>query len=241
MNVLSIGNSFSQDAQRYLHQIAKADGVELNCFNLYIGGCTLSRHYRNMMTEAKAYTLEMNGKSTGFFVSLKEALLNRDWDVVTIQQASHKSTDYQNYLPYLNKLADYVRLMVPKAKIIIHQTWAYAPESPRFGTTLKFTNPNQMYIALKDAYGKAASDINADFIIPSGELFQKLLNNGVEKLHRDCHHASLGLGRYALGLLWYRMLTGNSVENNAFSDFDEEVSDIQIKTAKKCVEEICNK
>ena len=32
MNVLSIGNSFSQDAQRYLHRIAKADGVTISSF-----------------------------------------------------------------------------------------------------------------------------------------------------------------------------------------------------------------
>ena len=57
MNVLSIGNSFSQDAHRYLHAIAKADGVELHTFNLYIGGCSLSRHYRNMLSRERAYTL----------------------------------------------------------------------------------------------------------------------------------------------------------------------------------------
>jgi len=35
MNVLSIENNFSQDAQRYLHQIAKVDGFKLNAFNLF--------------------------------------------------------------------------------------------------------------------------------------------------------------------------------------------------------------
>ena len=64
MDILSIGNSFSQDAHRYLHAIAKADGVEMNTFNLYIGGCTLSQHYRNMLSGEEAYTLEMNGQST---------------------------------------------------------------------------------------------------------------------------------------------------------------------------------
>ncbi len=78
MNILSIGNSFSQDAHRYLHRIAKADGYILNTFNLYIGGCPLSLHYRNMLSEERAYMLEMNGESTGFKVSLKDALLNRD-------------------------------------------------------------------------------------------------------------------------------------------------------------------
>ena len=64
MNVLSIGNSFSQDAQRYLHQIAEVDGGNIQCVNLYIGGCPLSKHYQNMLSEERAYLLETNGDST---------------------------------------------------------------------------------------------------------------------------------------------------------------------------------
>ena len=41
MKVLAIGNSFSQDATRYLHQIAKANQFDLKVVNLYIGGCSL--------------------------------------------------------------------------------------------------------------------------------------------------------------------------------------------------------
>ena len=59
MNILSIGNSFSKDAQRYLHQIAKADGVAIHSVNLYIGGCPLSKHYRNMHSEKQEYLLLM--------------------------------------------------------------------------------------------------------------------------------------------------------------------------------------
>ena len=39
MKVLAIGNSFSNDAMRYLHGIAKADGVDMKTVNLFIGGC----------------------------------------------------------------------------------------------------------------------------------------------------------------------------------------------------------
>ena len=49
MKVLSIGNSFSQDAQRYLHRLAKEDGTFIKCVNLYIGGCSLQTHYINML------------------------------------------------------------------------------------------------------------------------------------------------------------------------------------------------
>lgn len=117
INILSIGNSFSQDAQRYLNRIAKLDGVELKTFNLYIGGCPLSYHYRNMLSEERKYVLEMNGEYTGFFVSLKEALLNRDWDVITLQQVSSQAPCYDTYQPYLNELAEYIRKYAPKAKL----------------------------------------------------------------------------------------------------------------------------
>ena len=43
MKILSIGNSFSEDAQRYLKLIAGANGRELTCVNLYIGGCSLKK------------------------------------------------------------------------------------------------------------------------------------------------------------------------------------------------------
>ena len=38
MNILTIGNSFSDDATRYLHQIARKDGVDLQVANVSIGG-----------------------------------------------------------------------------------------------------------------------------------------------------------------------------------------------------------
>jgi len=39
MNILSIGNSFSQDAQRWLHDIAKSNGDDIlaTCFTLDFG------------------------------------------------------------------------------------------------------------------------------------------------------------------------------------------------------------
>ncbi len=239
MNVLSIGNSFSQDAQRYLYQIAKADGYTLNTFNLYIGGCPLSLHYRNMVSEERAYLLEMNGESTGFKVSLKEALINRDWDIVTIQQVSHQSPYYETYQPYLDKLVEYIRFCVPKAKVAIHQTWAYEQDSHRLNVELGYKNNTDMFADIEKAYEKAFKAVNAELIIPSGKLFQKLITSGIERVHRDTFHASWGLGRYAVGLLWYSILSGNDVKNNTFCDFDEEISKADIEIAKECVAEVC--
>lgn len=241
MDILSIGNSFSQDAQRYLHQIAKADGVDIRCFNLYIGGCSLSKHYCNMLSEERVYTLEMNGSSTGFFVSLKDALLNRDWDVITVQQVSSQSPDYDTYQPYLDGLVEYIRRLVPKAKIAVHQTWAYEQGSERLHEELKYSEYKEMLGDIVKAYQKAAEHIGANFIIASGEVFGAMLENGIEKIHRDTFHASLGLGRYALGLTWYKCLTGNAIADNNFHDFDEVISAEHIAIAKKSVLEVTDR
>lgn len=238
MNILSIGNSFSHDAQRYLHRIAKADGFSINTFNIYIGGCPLSLHYRNMISEERAYMLEMNGESTGFKVSLRDALLNRDWDVITIQQVSHQAPCYETYQPYLDKIVEYVRLLAPKSKIAIHQTWAYEQDSHRLNVELGYSSQGDMFKDIEISYKKAAEAIAADLVIPSGKLFQRLIEFGVEKVHRDTFHASLGIGRYALGILWYSILSGNDVKNNTFCDFDEEISEKEITIAKECVVEI---
>ena len=69
MNILSIGNSFSEDATRYLHQIALFDNVEINTVNLYIGGCSLERHYRNILSEERVYELQYNGEKKQPFMS----------------------------------------------------------------------------------------------------------------------------------------------------------------------------
>lgn len=44
LKILAIGNSFSEDATRYLHQLANAAGIDTKIVNLYIGGCPLERH-----------------------------------------------------------------------------------------------------------------------------------------------------------------------------------------------------
>ena len=109
MKILAIGNSFSQDATRYLEKIAKANGDTAEIATLYIGGCSLDKHFRNMKIDAKAYELIWNGENTGFYVSIKEALLSREWDIITLQQQSLKSADFNTFEPYLSALNDYVK------------------------------------------------------------------------------------------------------------------------------------
>lgn len=234
MNILAIGNSFSQDATRYLHDLAKAAGKDLTVINLYIGGCSLSRHYRNMLSGERAYQLECNGHRTGFMVSLSEALLNRDWDYITVQQASHDSTQYEAYQPYLNELAAYIRRCAPKAKLIVHETWAYEQNSERLNVRMGYQDFREMYRDLHAAYEQAANEIHADGVIPSGALLTELAAQGYT-VHRDTFHASYGLGRYALALTWLRALTGADVSGIALPAYDEPIAEDALRFVQQTV------
>lgn len=236
MNILAIGNSFSDDATRYLYAVARADGYSLQAANLYIGGCPLSLHHKNMLSGEPAYTLGYNGHLTGFPISLQNALTNREWDVVTLQQASHESFNPATFTPWGEELADYIRRLCPTARLVVHQTWAYEADSERLHDVAGYARAEDMLADVVSAYANFAKSIRADGIIPSGEMFGALLQNGVERVHRDTFHASLGAGRYALALLWYRMLTGRSVLSNPFRDFDQPIDKKTLEIIQTTVE-----
>lgn len=235
MNILSIGNSFSHDPQCYLHQIAEADGFALDCFNLFLGGNLLAHAYRSSLSDDRICELEMNGSYVGFCVSLKEALLNRTWDVITVQQMSLDSVNYDTYQPYLDRLIDFIKLCAPKSKIALQQTWAYKDGNPCITGELGFEDRYRMFDAIKAAYDMAASDIKPDCFIPSGALIERLLESDIGDVYQDGSHVSRGLGRFALGLLWYRTLTGRPIDNIDFRATRDPLTDIQIKSVKECV------
>ena len=223
MKILSIGNSFSQDAQRYLHRLAKNEGVEIKTVNLYIGGCPFRKHYLNMLDDNVAYGFQFNGESTGIQVSLRQVLASDEWDVITLQQASGLSLNYESYQPYLTELVKYVKKYCPKAKIYMHETWAYENGCERL-EKLGYHNSREMYEDINKSYAKAVEEIQADGLLPSGRAMLRASETGIEKVHRDTFHASLGAGRYLLALTWYKTLTGKDISQNAFNELDEEVT-----------------
>ena len=237
IHVLSIGNSFSQDAHRYLHDFARSEGVDIETVNLFIGGCSLERHYRNMVGNKREYTIEINGhRADGFLCSIDEALTARQWDFVTLQQASPLSYLIDSYEPYLQRLAEHVRCVCPKAKLLIHQTWAYETGSERIKAH-GFETYDEMFSHIRSNYEKAAELIQADGIVPSGEAFQCVLQSGVRNLHRDTFHASYGIGRYLLARVWYMHITGNDILHDHYCDFDEPVDNTELLLVHK----VCSK
>ena len=133
MKLLSIGNSFSQDAHRYLHKLATEAGFELETVNLFYGGCSLKQHWEFYEQNLAVLDIHFNGGTFEKKVSLKEALEADTYDVITLQQASHFSGIPKTYFPYLQKLANLIREKQPNAKIYFHQTWAYEKNTEHSG------------------------------------------------------------------------------------------------------------
>ena len=236
MRVVSIGNSFSQDAQRYISQIAKNYGERLDVINLYIGGCSLNTHYKNLVEDNNAYELQFNGVNTDVKVSIKQALESMP-DVITLQQASKDSVNYKTYKPYLTELYNYAKKVCPNAKIMLHETWAYQDGSEKLAT-LNYTSFDDMFKDVKKAYKKAQKDFEFDAVLPSGSVMQTAIKLGLEHSHNDGLHASLGAGRYMLGLTWFKVLTGIDITKDKFNNFDEPVTKQERKIIIKAVNKI---
>ena len=222
MKILSIGNSFSQDAHKWLYDICKSAGKEIYNVNLYYGGCTLYGHWNFYVNDKAEYDYEIKGEPVRK-ISLKEALGLEKWDVITYQQASPNCGKYETYEPFLNDLHKIVREACPNAKFYIHKTWAYESDfvSPNFEN---YNNDQKtMYDALCEANKKAAESIDAP-IIPSGDVIQYLRDNTKEfdykngglSLNRDGFHLTLDYGRYAAALTWYCKLFNGKAKDVLF-------------------------
>lgn len=227
MKILSIGNSFSQDAQAWLHQIAVANGVELETTNLMIGGCSLETHWNHVVDKEKAYYLEQNGRNVGRMVSLEEGLLLEKWDGITVQQVSGLSGRPQTYFPYLLDLVAFVREKCPDAKLYFHQTWAYETDSDHGDFAFYNRDQKEMYRRIGDCTAMVRRLLDVT-LLPSGPVVQHLretapafdYKNGGLSLNRDGFHLSLDYGRYAAAATWYKVLVGAVPAVNAFPDWE---------------------
>ena len=230
MKILSIGNSFSQDAHKGLHQLAKVNGVEIETANLCIGGCSLEMHWTNAEQNNAYYSLELNGNAGTRSVSIEEALRSETWDIVTLQQVSYKSGMPETYEPYLSSLANMVRELQPDAKLYFHQTWAYETDSDHSRFVNYNNNQAEMYRCIIETSEKAAKSICAE-LIPTGTVIQALretvpefdYKNGGLSLCRDGFHLSLDYGRFAAAATWLHTITGKKINVSDFEDFNPDL------------------
>lgn len=188
LKVLVIGNSFSVSLHKQWPAVAAAaPDCSLDFCTLYIGGCSLERHWRNVEAAATnatfrpyqvkwSYTSVTNAADApcapaapGGKGNIPQLLAADRWDVVTVQQASHESWKPSSYTPSGDNLLAKIRELAPQAAVWVQETWAYPPDDARYAKW--GLGQEEMYARLKDAYAGFAAAHGLK-VIPTGDAVQ---------------------------------------------------------------------
>ncbi len=212
MNILAIGNSYSEDCTKYLQTLNK----DLYVRNMYIGGCSLEKHYKNLFTNWDEYVYQADGVDCldGKKINFEYAFSDKEWDVITVQQVSWLAGVYESYSPYIDKLLEVLRARFPKAKIYVHETWAYPTYTRASIINLYEHDQAVMDKKIQQSVKKVSKKYDLD-IIPVGEFIMRLRKlkkftekDGKSLLYADDIHLSRDYGRYAGALCWNYFITG---------------------------------
>ena len=214
IKILAIGNSFSDNAMAYLYPIFQALGYgEIILGNLYIGGCSLATHAYNAVNGLAVYTYRKN--RSGKFVncentSICAALLDEDWQFVTMQQASGVSGVESTYNADIETLKKYAFSFVDRSrcKLLWHMTWAYQQDSIHPEFVNYRSRQREMYQSIVNCVqNKIVVDSDFYGIIPSGTAIQNARTSYIgDSLTSDGYHLE-ELGEFIAGLTWAMVVT----------------------------------
>ena len=242
IRVLAVGNSFSRDAiEQNLWDLAAADGQRCVVGNMYVPGCPISLHVENARRDSAMYEFCLIGvdgqRIRKQHTRLDEALRCEPWDVVTVQQASYESGNYDSFRQ-LDELVSYIRARVPKScKVMFHQTWAYAKDSKHGGFKRYGNSQQTMYEAIVDCAERAVKDFGLEGLIPAGTAVQLARQTVLgDNLNVDGHHLN-EVGKYTAACTWYEYVFGRKVKGNGYCP--RELNKKQRKLAQKSAHKAC--
>ena len=224
INILFIGNSFSDDTEAYMVDILLNLGyTSINIGNLYIGGCSIDTHYSNITKNARAYDFRMrshNGKKYteyetvsvgGVKQTISFAIAYKNWDIISVQQASGESGKADTYAN-LNALVSEVRKQAtnPDVEIVFNMTWAYQGDSTHAQFPDYGSNQMTMYNAIVNA---VQSEVEYT-VVPNGTAIQNARTSLLgDTLTRDGYHLDLKVGRFIAGLTFVAKVTGEDISD----------------------------
>lgn len=229
LKILTFGNSYGQDSQKYLHAILDSVGIDSICFDLVISGCSLERHHTTVKENIRDYRLEINAIPGKQLVTIEDVIGLYDWDVITFHQASRFSGFMDSYEPYLGELLAYVKEKSPSSKVYLQETWAYGNECHKDDWFERYDRDQQkMYRMIRESYGFYAKKYGLP-LIRTGEVIESLRGkayfneeNGGISLHRDGFHMNIPYGRYIVGLVWAKTLAGIDPTEVAYDPDDSD-------------------
>ena len=244
MKILLVGNSFSVDVSTYIHQIALSAGIDLDVYVLYIPGCPINLHYKNLISGQKAYEFYKNGEKNPFmWCSIQEGLKYQKWNYMTFQQRSSDSGDEETFFPELPLLMNGIR-EYSNAQYVLHMTWSYAKT---FSHEKYGSNPMDQESMDKDiisAYDYVSKILNLPYIIPTGIAIKEARKVFGDNLTRDGFHLN-EMGRTLAGYLWAYYFLGLDKDFSKFrpsgysyDDVTGPVTELELKELMKIAKQV---
>ena len=234
IDILMVGNSFCYYFVEELVGIADAAGVKMRVCNLYYSGCKMSQHYTWYLEEKAPYeyfdTTVENGRVKTEGVTLEWSLNQGDWDYISIQSPNINSSVPEEIFAenklYLDTFYGLFREKFPHAKMMWHQTWAYAVGIAGNGTV---TTPEKQVANYERNRGLAALVCEKYELgnVPTGEAWKIIRDGGYDMLcarigkgvnhEGDYYHdGDIGGGQYLNAAVWFEIITGQSVIGNTY-------------------------
>ena len=231
LKILAIGNSYSNNTTEYVSKIAESMGYDIEATSLYYPGCSLKQHVTKYENDIADYVLFVNGKTDWKYLTLKEALTTKQYDIITLQDnpaAINFNSFYTEKEPTITKLYDYVKLHQPNAQIMMHETWAYCAETIRGGgdyTQVYYESNAAMQEVLTENYKKAAELLGGIKVIQFG----KAVNLAVDEfgfsesiadrdaVYNDTISHLNKTGSFLASCVWVETLTGEDVRKAAYT------------------------
>ena len=233
LSILTVGNSFSDDAMEYVWKIATSAGVKnVILGNLYYPSCRVSWHYEMWEYGQTVYEYRVNTDGhwkTTQNASFENAFGEYEWDFISFQQSAQALQSDPTLYTDLYDLMLMARERAPKAKFVWHMPWAN-PHNNYHNDT------ETMYRDLLTAQRMLIENYSFDDVITTGTGIQNARSSYIpkEEFIRDGWHLSLILGRYIAGLTFFTQITGVSVKDIEFAPMglSEEYKQIAIEAAE---------
>ena len=214
--VLTIGNSFAENASIYASEIAYANNQKMVFGYLKYPSCSLQRHWNDIQNnvsefkfrvtnETGAGTTVADGSSTTY--TIQQAIDYADWDVVVFQQESSNARYYNTFSPYLQNLIDYVEGELPEARLLFHQVWRWGEWQA------------DQFDLIKEASERMHKDYGLQ-LIPSGLAFEyarEQLGSATIINEDDGHYQHANrYGQYIEGCCYVATIFGIEIDANTF-------------------------
>ena len=244
--VLAIGNSFSADTLEHLANIALAMGAEkVKVANLYIGGCSIRKHYRLATENLAEYEYHVNngeGWSMTLGHGIADEVKSENWDWISIQHGTGDGSYYtrEEYYENLPALVKFVKDNAwSGAKIAFNMTWVGEMDFDHHEIRSFEGDQLEMYRQIAALTGSVVAGVEGiEKISPTGTAVQNARSLTSQLLTRDGYHLSWDTGRYIAGLTFFKTLTGLDISNISWAPegTDEQAKAIAIASVDAALE-----